>query len=35
MIDNPKPYYSQAERELYEKIRSIETFTPRLDDANP
>jgi curved DNA-binding protein len=25
---------SQAERELYEKIRSIETFNPRLDDAN-
>jgi curved DNA-binding protein len=24
---------SQAERELYEKIRSIETFNPRLDDA--
>ena len=25
---------SQAERELYEKIRLIETFNPRLDDAN-
>lgn len=25
---------SPAERELYEKIRSIETFNPRLDDAN-
>jgi curved DNA-binding protein len=25
---------SQAERELYEQIRSIETFNPRLDDAN-
>ena len=25
---------STAERELYEKIRSIETFNPRLDDAN-
>jgi curved DNA-binding protein len=25
---------SQAERDLYEKIRSIETFNPRLDDAH-